>query len=84
MPVGTLLSVFKHPVLGCLPIPFVTRRASQKSDLCSLRPEGVDFGSGQGRSAFGTGGVAALRRGFQKHENTGLGRKMPFLDEVFL
>jgi len=40
----------------------------------------VDFGSGQGRSAFETAGVATLRRGFQKRENTGLGRKMPFMD----
>ena len=68
---------------GCA-IPFVPRRTSQESDLSSLRPEGVDFGSGQGRSAFGTGDVAALRRGFQKHENAGLGLKMPFPDEVFL
>ena len=40
----------------------------------------VDFGSGQGRSLFATTGVAALRRGLQKDENTGLDRKMPFLD----
>jgi len=40
----------------------------------------VDFGSGQGRSAFEITGVATLHRGFQKRENTGLGRKMPFMD----
>jgi hypothetical protein len=40
----------------------------------------VDFGSGQGRSEFATAGVAALRRGLQRSENAGLGRKMPFLD----
>ncbi len=40
----------------------------------------VDFGSGQGRSAFETTGVAWLRRGFQKRENAGLGRKMSFMD----
>jgi hypothetical protein len=40
----------------------------------------VDFGSGPGRSLFVTGGVAALRRGLQKDENAGLGRKMPFPD----
>jgi len=44
----------------------------------------VDFGSGQGRSLFATTGVAALRRGLQKDENTGLERKMPFLDENYL
>jgi hypothetical protein len=32
----------------------------------------------QGRSNFETGGVAALRRGFQNCENSGLGQKMPF------
>jgi hypothetical protein len=37
-------------------------------------------GSGQGRRLFATTGVAALRRGLGKDENTGLGRKMPFLD----
>jgi hypothetical protein len=42
-------------------------------------PETVDFGSGQGRSDSETGGVAVLRRGFQKSENAGLGQKMPFL-----
>ncbi len=40
----------------------------------------VDFGSGQGRSLFAAGGVAALRRGLQKDENTGLGRRMLFMD----
>jgi hypothetical protein len=39
----------------------------------------VDFGSGQGRSDFETTGVVRLRRGFQKRENAGLGRKMPFM-----
>jgi hypothetical protein len=38
----------------------------------------VDFGSGQGLSDFATAGVAALRRGLQKSENTGLSQKMPF------
>jgi hypothetical protein len=45
-----------------------------------VRQEMVDFGSGQGRSDFETAGVAALRRGFRKSENAGLGQKMPFLD----
>jgi hypothetical protein len=45
----------------------------------SVRPEMVDFGSGQGRSDFETTGVAGLRRGFKKSENADLGRKMPFL-----
>jgi len=40
----------------------------------------VDFGSGQGRSDFETAGVAGLRRGFQKSENTVMGQKMPLLD----
>ena len=40
----------------------------------------VDLGSGQGRSDFATAGVAALRRGLQKSDNAGLGRKMPFMD----
>jgi hypothetical protein len=40
----------------------------------------VDFGPGQGRSDFETGGVAALRRGSQRSENGGRGRKMPFLN----
>ena len=42
-------------------------------------PKMVAHGSGQGRSNVETGGVAALRRGFQQSENTGLGRKMPFM-----
>jgi hypothetical protein len=45
----------------------------------SGQSEMVDFGSGQGRSEVETGGVAALRRGFQPNENAGLGQKMPFL-----
>ena len=49
--------------------------------LTSARQKKVDFGSGQGRSAFGTAGVVILRRGFQKRENAGVGRKMPFMDE---
>jgi hypothetical protein len=32
----------------------------------------ADFGLGQGRNDFETGGVAALRRGFQNRENAGL------------
>jgi hypothetical protein len=39
----------------------------------------VDFGSGQGRSYFETGGIAALCRGFQNGENEGLGQKNHFL-----
>jgi hypothetical protein len=45
-----------------------------------VHPEMVDFGSGQGRSDVETGGVAALRRGYQQSENAGLGQKMPFMD----
>ena len=44
----------------------------------------VDFGSGQGRSALETGGVAALRRGYQGWENAVLGQKMLFLDGSYL
>jgi hypothetical protein len=40
----------------------------------------VSFGSGQGRREVETGGVAALRRGFQPSDNAGLDRKAPFLD----
>ena len=47
--------------------------------LVSVHPEMVDFGSGQGRSDLLTAGVAALRRGFIRRENTGLEQKMPFL-----
>jgi hypothetical protein len=39
--------------------------------------EMVDFGSGPSRSDFETGGVAALRRGFQNREIAGLDQKMP-------
>jgi hypothetical protein len=55
--------------------------------LNSVRPEMVDFGSGQGLSNFETGGIAgysedsagaSLRA--QKSENAALGRKMPFMD----
>ena len=49
-----------------------------------VRPEMVDFGSGQGRSLFATGGLAPLRRGLQNGENAVLGRKMPFLDGDYL
>jgi len=48
--------------------------------LTCVHPETVDFGSGQGRSLFATAGVAALRRGLRKGENTGLGRRMLFMD----
>jgi len=41
--------------------------------ITGVHPEMVDFGSGQGRSLFATGGVVALRRGLQKDENAGLG-----------
>ncbi len=51
-----------------------------RSLIVSARPEMVDFGSGQGRRALGTAGLARRRRGFQKRENAGLGRKMPFMD----
>jgi non-ribosomal peptide synthetase component F len=44
----------------------------------------VDFGSGQDRSDFETAGVVVLRRGFQKSENAGRGRKMPFMDGHYL
>jgi hypothetical protein len=53
-------------------------------ELFIVHPEVVDLGSGQGRSYFTTAGVAALRRGLQKSENTGLGRKMPFLGGQYL
>jgi hypothetical protein len=49
--------------------------------LIRVPPEVVDFDSGQGRRGVETGGVAALRRGFQQRENAGLGQKMPFLEE---
>jgi hypothetical protein len=49
--------------------------------LGSVHPEMVDCGPDQGCSVLATAGVAALRRGLPKRENTGLGRKMPFLDE---
>jgi hypothetical protein len=52
----------------------------REGSLFRVRPEMVDFGPGQGRSDFATGGVARLRRGWQKSENAGPGRKMPFLD----
>jgi len=45
----------------------------------NILSEVVDCGSDQGRSVFATGGVAALRRGWRKRENAGLGRKMPLL-----
>ena len=41
---------------------------------------GEAFAKTEGRSNFETTGVAALRREFQKGNNTGLGRKMPFVD----
>jgi hypothetical protein len=44
----------------------------------------VDFGSDQGRSDFATAGGVRHRRGLQKKENSGLGRKMPFPDGHFL
>jgi hypothetical protein len=40
----------------------------------------ADFGSSQGRNDLEAAGVAALRRGFPKSENTGWGQKMLFLD----
>jgi hypothetical protein len=54
-------------------MPFMDGRSSG-------RPEMVDFGSGQSRSAWETASVAALRRGFPKSENAGRVRKMPFMD----
>jgi hypothetical protein len=50
----------------------------------SFHSEMVDFGSGQGRSLFATTGVAALRLGLQKDENTGLEPKIPFPDGNYL
>ena len=58
-------------------------------NLLSVHPEMVDFGSGQGRSEFAIDGVAVgatacvvvLRRGLQRSENAGLGRKMLFMDK---
>jgi hypothetical protein len=47
--------------------------------LQSVYSEMADCGSDQGRSVLATAGVAALRRGLPKRENTGLGRKMLFL-----
>jgi hypothetical protein len=52
--------------------------------LSSVRPETVDFGSGQGRSELETAGVAALRQGFPRSENAGRGQKMPFMDGDYL
>ena len=48
--------------------------------LTSAHPEMVDWGPDLGPSDFETAGVAVLRRGSQRIENTKLGRKMPFLD----
>lgn len=50
--------------------------------FCGARPEMVNFDSGQGRSAFETGGVAVLRQGFLKRENAGPGQKMPFRNGI--
>ena len=55
----------------------------------SVRPQMVDFGSGQGRNDFAAAGVAwcYVERAWlatpllQKSENAGLGQKMPFVDE---
>jgi hypothetical protein len=55
------------------------RRRLKILGFCS---EMIAFDSGQGRSGFETAGDAALRRGFQVRENTGLGRKMPFLKKT--
>jgi len=38
----------------------------------------------QGRNDVDTGGVTALRRGYQQSENVDLGRKMPFPDEHYI
>jgi hypothetical protein len=43
----------------------------------------VDCGSEQGRRVFETTGVAALRRGMQKHENAAPRRKMPFMERHY-
>ena len=48
--------------------------------LTNERLEAVGWGPDQGRRVFETGGVALLRRGLQRSENTGLDQKMPFLD----
>jgi hypothetical protein len=52
----------------------------RKQWFLGVHPKMVDFGSGQGRSEFASAGVVTLRRGLQRSENAGLGRKTPFLD----
>jgi hypothetical protein len=46
----------------------------------SFRPEMVDFGSGQGRSAFETTGVVSATSWIDKRANADLSRKMSFMD----
>jgi hypothetical protein len=43
-----------------------------RKKFAGVHSEIVDFGLGQGRSDFETGGVVGLRRGFQNRENAGL------------
>ena len=40
----------------------------------------VALAKAKGRSDFATAGVARLRRGLQRSENAGMGRKVPFMD----
>jgi hypothetical protein len=61
-------------------IPLEQKMGFCSMNLLSVYSEMVDFGSGQGRSDFETGGVVSLRRGFQNRENAGLGQKMLFPD----
>jgi hypothetical protein len=52
--------------------------------LFSAYPEWVEVGSGQGRNDFETAGVAARCQGFQRSDNAGAGRKMPFRNRHLL
>ena len=47
-------------------------------NVCYTKLLRVDFGFGQGRSDWETAGVAGLRRGFPKSENTGQGQKISY------
>jgi hypothetical protein len=59
----------------CVGAGFIpARKIISKSSTLEI----ADFGSGQGRSDFETGGVAALRRGFENRENAGMSQKMLF------
>jgi hypothetical protein len=54
------------------------RFISSNFTLPNGRLEAVGWGPDQGRRMIETGGVAALRRGFQSSENADMGLKMPF------